>query len=166
MNIFQAADLLDTLYTVGTVALCVGCPTAVVGGLAVKFIVKAAVKKAVASGAAVGITATIAALAMMDGGGAGGPEAGQNQSPPLEDLETISMVIELVGEVPTIFLENKEIPKDEVEGKIRELLSNGKLERINCQNKLSPEDFSNWEIYIDGLNRRLTRNSEFKFIIE
>jgi hypothetical protein len=189
MNWIQAAELGHTLYTVGQVALVVGCPVAGLTGLAanlaIKMAVKAAAKEAVkaagkaagksagkwvcrealGTGLLAGTVATIAALAMMGGGGDGGSDPGSNSSPSLESMETISLVFQLIDNQPTILLETTEITKDEVEGKLRDLLENGKLQRVNCKNDL-PSEYPNWELYINSLSRKLCRNSELKFVIE
>ena len=159
MNAWQWLEIADTAYTVGQLALCVGCPVAGVTLVATKFLVKELAKKTakqIMLSAAAGVTATVAAAMMTGGDGAGA--GGGNPNLAAEDLkkETVTLVVQLdpTGQ-PEIAEDGKPIERDDLLGYLNTLTTEGSLRRVICHFKVPETEWLNWKLKLLQIQTRL-----------
>ncbi len=170
MNAWQWVEYADTAYTIGQLALCVGCPVAGVTFLAAKFLIKELAKKTakqIMLSAAAGVTATVAAAMMTGGDGAGG--GGGNPIASAEDLskQEVTLVVQLdtLGQ-PEILKDGEPIDRDILSNYLDTLRTQGALQRVVCNFQISETEWLNWKLKLIQIQSNLEQEHPgFEFTI-
>lgn len=160
MDYAQYAQWADTAFTVGSIALCVGCPTAgltyVVARMVVTQGAKIAAKRWALAGVA-GVTATVAASIMIGGGGEGDGKGGAvppgfTQSEMEQEAVMIVLQLGSNGE-PEMLLQERVVNRQDIKKNLLPMLLQGQLKRIVCENRLPDEGFGDWSLLLTELRQ-------------
>jgi hypothetical protein len=161
MNAFETIERIDTLMTIGQLALVVGCPTAgvtyLVARIAIKEGGKLIAKKALMMAVTAGVTATIAASFL--GGKGDGQSDGTNGYTEKEiALVSTNVLIELgYDNRPKIKWEDRALDIEEMEKILGGLLKEGNLTEVEFVNRLPQDGYGEWFLFLQELQPKLQK---------
>jgi hypothetical protein len=165
MNLWEALELADTAYTVGMLALTIGCPVAGVTAIATKILIKQAtkfaVKKCIAAGSVAGVTATACAFFAMGDGQQGNGGSAQQSAPPgipqeMLDAEVMELLIEAgVDGRDRVRLGNEVISEQQLVKELLPYVCYGKLQRIEYRIELPDKEHGEWKLLMKEVESSL-----------
>lgn len=175
MTPWEAFELADTAYTVGMLALMIGCPVAGVTAIATKILIKQAtklaVKKCIAAGGVAGVTATACAFFAMGDGQQGSGSSAQLSAPPgipqeMLDAEFMQLTIE-AGEDghDRVRLGEEMISEQQLIKELLPYVCYGKLQRIEYRIDLPDKEHGEWKLLMKEVESSLENmKSSFEFV--